>query len=73
MKYLTDSAEWPEKTAGRPQIIKDGKQTSVYLDAASLDVAKKLGDGNVSAGIRKAILNQPTSKPASSIQLLIQK
>ena len=40
---------------GRPQEMKSGKRVNVYLDAASLARAAKLGNGNVSAGIRKAL------------------
>jgi hypothetical protein len=43
---------------GRPQEMAEGKRVNVYLDAPSLDTAQKLGDGNVSAGIRKALADQ---------------
>jgi post-segregation antitoxin (ccd killing protein) len=39
---------------GRPETIK-GKACNVYLDADSLATAGRLGDGNVSAGIREAL------------------
>lgn len=49
-----DAIPWP--TAGRPAELSGGRRVQVYLDAASLDAAAKLGDGNVSEGIRKALL-----------------
>ena len=39
---------------GRPETVK-GKACNVYLNAENLVIASKLGDGNVSAGIRKAL------------------
>lgn len=41
--------------AGRPAELEGGKRVNVYLDAASLDTAAKLGLGNVSEGIRIAL------------------
>lgn len=40
---------------GRPVSMRDGKRVNVYLDRKSLERAAKLGDGNVSAGIRRAL------------------
>ena len=40
---------------GRPDTMDAGRRVQVYLDAASLEAAKRLGDGNVSAGIRAAL------------------
>lgn len=42
-------------TAGRPNEMAGGKRVQVYLDAESLAIADRLGDGNVSAGLRKAL------------------
>lgn len=42
-------------TAGRPSEMEGGKRVNVYLDAESLAIASKLGNGNVSEGIRKAL------------------
>lgn len=42
-------------TAGRPSEMEGGKRVNVYLDAASLAAAAKLGQGNVSEGIRIAL------------------
>ena len=45
------------RPVGRPSEIEDGKRVNVYLDAASIAIAKKLGNGNVSKGIRNLIQN----------------
>lgn len=42
-------------TAGRPSEMSGGKRVNAYLDAESLAIAARLGDGNVSEGIRKAL------------------
>lgn len=41
---------------GRPSELKGGKRVQVYLDAESLAIADEIGNGNVSEGIRKALL-----------------
>lgn len=46
---------WPHTKAGRPSAMESGKRINVYLDIDSLNIAEKLGDGNVSAGIRRAL------------------
>lgn len=48
-----DGIEWP--SAGRPAEMEGGKRVNVYLDSESLAIASKLGNGNVSDGIRKAL------------------
>ena len=40
---------------GRPVVLQEGKRFNVYLDSGSIEIAKSLGDGNVSDGIRKAL------------------
>lgn len=40
--------------AGRPTLMHDGRNVNVYLDEASIDAAKALGGGSISAGIRKS-------------------
>lgn len=42
-------------THGRPPEMVEGRRLNVYLDAQSLDTAARLGDGNVSEGIRIAL------------------
>lgn len=42
-------------TTGRPAEIEDGRRVSVYLDPASIAAAEALGDGSISAGIRRAL------------------
>lgn len=41
--------------AGRPAEIEGARRVNVMLDAATIEAAKKLGAGNLSAGIRKAV------------------
>lgn len=45
----------PAGRAGRPAELTGGRRVNVYLDAASLQRASKLGKGNVSEGIRIAL------------------
>jgi len=45
---------------GRPVVIRDGRQVAIFLDPASLETARSLGDGNVSAGIRRALAHAVT-------------
>lgn len=40
---------------GRPTEVDGGKRINVYLDKKSIERATKLGDGNVSEGIRRAL------------------
>jgi len=50
------NAKNPRGAGRKPTIAKDGgKRINVYLDAESIARATKLGEGNVSLGIRKAI------------------
>jgi hypothetical protein len=42
-------------TAGRPSEMSGGKKVNTYLDAESISIAARLGNGNVSEGIRKAL------------------
>lgn len=42
-------------TAGRPSKLFGGKKVNTYLDAESVAIATRLGNGNVSEGIRKAL------------------
>lgn len=44
-----------KRPVGRPVEIDRGKRVQVYLDAKSLTIAAKLGNGNVSEGIRKSL------------------
>lgn len=48
-----DEIEWP--SAGRPAEMEGGRRVNVYLDVESLAIASKLGNGNVSDGIRKGL------------------
>ena len=52
---MPDTKQTQEKRpVGRPADV-GGKRVQVYLDAESLSIAAKLGTGNVSEGIRKAL------------------
>ena len=46
-------------TAGRPSEMSGAKKVNTYLDAESLAIARRLGNGNVSEGIRKALGREP--------------
>jgi hypothetical protein len=48
---------WPEGEGqvGRPTELEGGARHNVYLDTTSIARAKKLGKGNISAGIRIAL------------------
>ena len=43
-----------KRPVGRPADV-GGKRVQVYLDAESIAIATRLGNGNVSEGIRKAL------------------
>jgi len=46
-----------KRPVGRPTII-GGRRVNVYLDDESLGAALSLGDGNISAGIRVALMQK---------------
>lgn len=48
-----------KRPAHRPAELHSGRRLNVYLDAHSLDIARKLGQGNVSLGIRRALAAAP--------------
>lgn len=43
------------RSAGRPTELEKGREANTYLDAESIAIATRLGNGNVSEGIRKAL------------------
>lgn len=52
---MPDTKQPSEKRpVGRPADV-GGKRVQVYLDAESIAIATRLGDGNVSEGIRRAL------------------
>lgn len=53
---------------GRPTELDDGERVNVYITAESKAIAKRLGDGNVSAGIRLA-LKRATEDDQSGLSL----
>ncbi len=38
--------------------MEDGRRINLYMDAASIATAERIGSGNISAGIRMALKNQ---------------
>jgi hypothetical protein len=50
----TKPTQTNKRLVGRPPVV-DGKRVQVYLDIESLETAARLGDGNISRGIRKAL------------------
>ena len=42
-------------TAGRPAEMAGGKRSNIYLDAASREISERIGNGNISEGIRLAL------------------
>ena len=48
---------------GRPSEMDGGKAVKVYLDAESIAIATRLGNGNVSEGIRKALKQAGENAP----------
>lgn len=47
----------PPRKGGRPAQLSGGTALRVYLDAATIIKALKLGKGNMSAGLRLAVSN----------------
>jgi hypothetical protein len=50
----TKPTQTNKRLVGRPSVV-DGKRVQVYLDIESLKTAARLGNSNVSEGIRKAL------------------
>lgn len=50
---------------GRPAELDGGKRVNAYLDAESLAIAARIGDGNVSEGIRKALKQAAETNPTA--------
>lgn len=50
-----DEISWPSGRVGRPRKMECGKRINVYLDTESLAIAARIGNGNVSEGIRKTL------------------
>lgn len=45
----------PAQQVTRPQVLPGGKRVTMYLDHASIEQARMLGEGNMSLGIRRAL------------------
>lgn len=61
---ITQLPIYPE--AGRPVELEGGKRVQVYLDAESLTIAARLGERNVSDGIRQALKIAATANTTKS-------
>jgi hypothetical protein len=59
------------RKSGRPLEMSGGKKINLYLDLESLAIAGRLGDGNISDGVRKALqlVNGKTKAKASRVSL----
>ncbi|WP_395406328.1 CopG family transcriptional regulator [Pseudoduganella sp. UC29_106] len=44
-----------KRPVGAPPKMDGGHRMNVYLDDATIEAAKRLGNGNISEGIRKAV------------------
>jgi hypothetical protein len=44
-----------KKSRGRPASVGNGRRVNTFLGAGSVEIAERLGGGNVSAGIRRAL------------------
>lgn len=59
---MTDTPRKP----GRPRILPVGdKRRTITFDAETLARARELGDGNINAGVRRALREYPKTAPAS--------
>ena len=54
-RKVAAALEIEQTTVGRPAEMQGGKKVNTYLDAESIAIATRLGNGNVSEGIRKAL------------------
>ncbi len=53
----------PKREPGRPEAMTEGRRVQVYLDAKTIEEARKLGDGNLSNGIRRALEQVASNNP----------
>ena len=56
-----------KKPKGFQKKMDDGKRVNVYLNLATLEAARNLGNGNVSEGIRQAIKNYGNIKKSEAV------
>jgi len=52
---MIDHTATPLRKPGRPSSMKGGRSRRIYIDDASWNLAQKLGKGNGSEGIRRAL------------------
>ena len=55
-----------KRPQGRPRIMADGKRLTITLDQPMIDRARALGNGNISLGVRLALLK--ADSPAADNQ-----
>lgn len=56
-----------KRPVGAPPKMKDGRKMHVYLDAATIELAGRVGGGNVSEGLRQLRIFYEAHKDESSI------
>ena len=44
---------------GRPPTVRSGRRVNVFLDERTIERARLLGEGSISAGIRRALSASP--------------
>ncbi|AXV99232.1 hypothetical protein CJO80_27140 (plasmid) [Ralstonia solanacearum] len=59
-----DEIAWP--TVGRPATGQSGRRTNIYLSDDSRVIAERLGNGNVSEGIRIALVRGAAKRRAGT-------
>jgi len=60
---MRDNYGEQKNPVGRPPKMTDGKRRNIYIDDASWQKAKTLGDGKPSEGIRKVLATLPLADP----------
>jgi hypothetical protein len=57
IRKKTDIAPPGPAKRGAPFQMEEGRRVNVFLDAATIEAAKALGNGNLSAGLRAAVVS----------------
>ena len=52
---MIEHVETPLRKPGRPAAMEGGRSRRIYIDEASWELARKLGNGSGSEGIRRAL------------------
>lgn len=56
--------DWPTGQKGRPSLLVNAQRYQVFLDDVTHEKARKMGNGNVSEGLRKVFLQLEKLKTA---------